>query len=100
MASPFPVWHHWFIRQTSQYKAVSAIKDREIRNLTKQAHDQFRRISAADDEGEEHDTCAMDLVLRREVVAAQKAGVELPEEESPAIQDEFLMLLVAVRIAP
>ena len=38
----------------------------------------------------------MGLVLRREVIAAQKAGVDLPEEESPAIQDELLMLLVAV----
>lgn len=38
----------------------------------------------------------MDLVLRREVTAAQKVGVDLPEEESPAIQDELPMLLVAV----
>ena len=38
----------------------------------------------------------MDLVLRREAIAAQKAGVELPEQESPAVQDELLMLLVAV----
>ena len=96
MASPFPVWHHWFIRQSSHYKANSAIKDQEIRRLTKQARDRFRRISIADSDGEEHDTCAMDLVLRREVIAAQKAGLELPEEESPAIQDELLMLLVAV----
>lgn len=99
MASPFPVWHHWLIRQSSQYKAQSAIKDKEIRYLTKRARDRFRRISDADDEGEEHDTCAMDLVLRREVIAAQKAGVEIRGEESRAIQDELLMLLVAVRIS-
>ena len=97
MASPFPVWHHWFIRQSSRYKANSVIKNREIRNLTKKARERFRRVSAATDEGEEHDTCAMDLVLRREVIAAQNAGVKLPEEESLAIQDELLMLLVAVR---
>ena len=96
MASPFPVWHHWFIRQSSQYKANNAIKDREIHQLTKHAQDRFRRTSNADNDGEEHETCAMDLVLRREVIAAQKAGVELPEEESPAVQDELLMLLVAV----
>ena len=98
MASPFPVWHHWFIRQSSRYKSNSAIKDQEIRNLTKRARDRFRRISAADDEGKEHDTCAMDLVLRQEVIAAQKAGIELPDGECPAIQDELLMLLIAVRI--
>lgn len=99
IASPFPVWHHWFIRQSSQYKAHSAIKDKEIRYLTRRARDRFRRISAAEDEGGEHDTCAMDLVLRREVIAAQKAGVEIREEENLAIQDELLMLLVAVRIS-
>ena len=97
MASPFPVLHHWFIRQSSRYRSNSAIKDQEIRNLTKRARDRFHRISAADDEGKEHDTCAMDLVLRREVIAAQKAGVEVPEGERPAIQDELLMLLIAVR---
>lgn len=97
MASPFPVLHHWFIRQSSQYKANIAIKDQEIRNLIKRARDRFRRILAADDEGKEHDMCAMDLVLRREIIAAQKAGVELPEGERPAIQDELLMLLIAVR---
>ena len=96
MASPFPVWHHWFIRQSPQYKANSTIKDREIQKLTKQARDRFRRISHADNDGEEYDKCAMDLVLRREVMAAQKAGVDLPVEENPAIQDELLMLLVAV----
>ena len=99
MASPFPVWHHWCIRQSSQYKANSAIKDREIRKITKCAQDRFRRISSPDNDGEEHDTCAMDLVLRREVITAQRAGVKLPQEESPAIQDELLMLLVAVRIS-
>ena len=96
MASPFPVWHHWFIRQSSQYKANNAIKDKEIHKLIKHAQDRFRRISKADIGGEEHETCAMDLVLRREVTAVQKARVELPEEGSPAIQDELLMLLVAV----
>lgn len=98
MASPFPVWHHWFIRKSSQYKANSVIKDQEIRKLTKRARYGFRSISNAESDGEEHDTCAMDLVLRREVIAAQKAGVDLPEEESLAVQDELLMLLVAVRI--
>ena len=96
MASPFPVWHHWFIRQSSHYKANNAIKDKEIHKLTKHAQDRFRRISNANIDGEEHETCAMDLVLRREVIAAQNARVELPEEESPAIRDELLMLLVAV----
>ena len=98
MASPFPVWHHWFIRQSSQYKAVNAIKDKEIHQLTKHAQYRFRRISNADNDGEEYETCAMDLVLRREVIATRKAGVELPEEESQAVQDELLMLLVAVCI--
>lgn len=98
MASPFPVCHHWFIRQSSQFKANSAIKDQEIRKLTKQAQDRFRRILNADNDREEHETCAMDLVLRREMIEAQKAGVDLPDEGSPAIRDELLMLLVAVRI--
>ena len=98
MASPFPVWHHWFIRKSSQYKANSATKDQEIRKLTKRARYRFRRVSNADNDGEEHDTCAMDLVLRRAVIAAQKADIDLPEEESLAVQDELLMLLVAVRI--
>lgn len=96
MASPFPVWQHWLIRQSSQYKANTAVKDQEIRELTKRARDRFCRISKVGKDAENHDTCAMDLVLRREVIAGQLAGAELPDQESPAIQDELLMLLVAV----
>lgn len=98
MASPSPTWHHWFIRQTAQYKNYNAIKDHEIRKIMRGAHRRFRDILEKDNVGEEHDTCAVDLVLRREMVAAQSAGLPLLKEENLEIQDELLMLLVAVSL--
>lgn len=98
ITSPSPTWHHWFIRQTAQYKRYNAIKDQEIRKITRGAHRRFRDILEKDKIGEEHDTCAVDLVLRREMVAAQSAGLPLPSEENLEIQDELLILLVAVSL--
>ncbi|OXV09973.1 hypothetical protein Egran_02264, partial [Elaphomyces granulatus] len=97
MGSPIRSLRHWMIRQTPIYKKYNAIRHREIRRILRTAYDRFQRLLENDTEvKEQHDTCAMDLVLRRELVAARKAGVHPSDpERNLEMQDELLMLLVA-----
>jgi cytochrome P450 len=97
MRSPFPAKHHWFLRQARQYKYYSAFKDREIDGLVRNARRRFEKLAAAGDIVVEDggDTCAMDLVLRREAIAFAKTGKRSPASDDRAMRDELAMLLVA-----
>ena len=97
MRSPFPAAHHWFLRQFRQYKHYSAFKDREIDSLIQNARIRFEKLAAEGDIVVEEggDTCAMDLVLRREAIAFAKTGTRSPAADDAAMRDELAMLLVA-----
>lgn len=105
MASPMPVVHHWLIRQTPTYRRYESIKNREIRRILNSAYARFKALKLSsglnfddDEANEQHDTCAMDLVLRREMISAARKGTVLPPPaKNLEMQDELLMLLVAVR---
>ena len=97
MRSPFPKYHHWMIRQTSTYKYYDAFKDREIMGLVHKSRERFAKLSSlTDEETSEFDTCAMDLVLRREAITARKIGTPLSTAGDLEMRDELAMLLVAV----
>lgn len=97
LTSPAPPLHHWILRQSPTYKKHWAVTKRVISNLIKDARERFSKLSDAE-MARDKDTCAMDLVLRRELSAAQKANVlanvkpPTPEE----IHDELFMFLIAV----
>ncbi|KAJ4419090.1 hypothetical protein N0V85_001188 [Neurospora sp. IMI 360204] len=106
MASPMPVLHHWLIRQTPTYRRYETIKNREILRILKSAYARFKALKLSSNldshsqeeanEQHQHDTCAMDLVLRREMISSERRGTILPPpEENLEMQDELLMLLVA-----
>ncbi|KAJ5595530.1 cytochrome P450 oxidoreductase [Penicillium hispanicum] len=96
LTSPAPPLHHWILRQTPTYKKHWAVTQRVISTLIKDARERFSNLSDAEMAGRA-DTCAMDLVLRRELSASQKANVlagvkpPMPEE----IHDELFMFLIA-----
>lgn len=97
MRSPFPKYHHWMIRQTSTYKYYDAFKDREIMGLVHKSRERFAKLSSlTEGDGSEFDTCAMDLVLRREAITARKIGAPLSTGADLEMRDELAMLLVAV----
>ena len=97
MRSPFPKYYHWILRQNSTYKYYDGYKNREIMGLVHKARDRFQKLSKlAEEEASEYDACAMDLVLRREVIAARKTAVPLAIAGDLEMRDELGMLLVAV----
>ncbi|KAJ0338621.1 hypothetical protein KNSL1_012347 [Colletotrichum chrysophilum] len=97
MRSPFPAKHHWWIRQSKQYKYYSSFKDKEIDRLIVRARLRFEKLTSQGDIviEDEGDTCAMDLVLRREAIAFAKTGQRSPASSDTAMRDELAMLLVA-----
>lgn len=97
LTSPIPPLHHWLLRQTPTYRKHWAITRHIISTLIEEARERFLKLSDAE-MARDKDTCAMDLVLRRELSAAQKAnvltGVKPPTPEE--IHDELFMFLIAV----
>lgn len=97
MRSPFPKYHHWIIRQTPTYKYYDAFKNREILGLVHKARDRFKKLcKLLEEEASEYDACAMDLVLRREIIAERKTAAPLLIAGDLDMRDELGMLLVAV----
>ena len=97
LTSPLPQWHHWLLRQMPQYKRHWAVKTRVMNDLITAARRRFAALPAADLH-ESRDTCAMDMVLRREATALQKSHLSTtfipPLEEET--HDELFMFLIAV----
>lgn len=68
----------------------------EVRDLMRKSCERFERINTHTEDGEDLDTCAMDLVLRREILTAKRTGnanLSNPTAD-PAMLQELLLLLL------
>lgn len=97
MGSPSPVWHHWFIRQTAKFKRHNATKNQEMKTVMEEAGRRFQDNLEKEEIGEEHDTCALDLVLRRQL-ANNKNSHHSKVGQNAELEDELTLMLVAVSI--
>ncbi|KAM5471942.1 hypothetical protein MauCBS54593_003349 [Microsporum audouinii] len=96
MKSPLPFIHLWYIRQTPRFRYYNGFKNRHIGRLIEQSRGRFKKLSALSEEETKYlDTCAMDLVLRREELSAKKTGTAPPPDANLAMRDELAMFLVA-----
>ncbi|KAK0644459.1 hypothetical protein B0T16DRAFT_197016 [Cercophora newfieldiana] len=94
--TPFPSITFFFMGLSPRYRRFMKLRDAEIQRLMAEACQRFQRMDENGD-GEELDTCAMDLVLRREIMMAKKKGLPVPDpSRDPAMLQELLMLLLAV----
>ncbi|KAI1172234.1 cytochrome P450 [Nemania sp. FL0916] len=93
--SPFPKWAQKMATYTSRYRKFRRTIITEIGLIMSKAVDRFQRIEAGKLEADESDTCMMDLVLRRQILEAKKAGRPLinPAKDHN-ITDEIFVLLV------
>ncbi len=92
-----------WLQSGPSFRRLKRSAEAELQRLMVAACERFERITTrdGDTDGEEMDTCAMDLVLRRETIAARKAGRPTPDPtKDPAMLQELLLLLVAVRALP
>ncbi|KAF4554576.1 Cytochrome P450-like protein 85 [Elsinoe fawcettii] len=87
--SPHPRVAHWFIRQTSGYKAAKAHKDQLIAERLEDAKRRLLTKDATDDMIH----CATDNMVRREQQAAEKEN-RAPTYDSAAAKDELMGFLV------
>lgn len=83
--SPLPRLHHWFLRQLPYMRRAKACKDNMIADELAKAESRLTHGAEAD----QGVRCALDDVLRREFLAAQKEG-RPPMHNTRTIYDEVL----------
>lgn len=83
VTSPMPVLTHWVIRQLPQYRRNHRIRDNFIRDEVEKTRLRFEGKAEKDLEVR----CAMDDIMRRELIACEKEGRE-PMYHSRAMYDE------------
>ncbi|KAI1135339.1 cytochrome P450 [Hypoxylon sp. FL0543] len=92
----WPALSRWRLKRNPEYRRYIGAKDREIDRILLDASARFQRVLDGSSDGEEHDTCAMDLVLRRNMIAAQKAGKPIPDPTKDVVmRDELLVYIYA-----
>ncbi|KAI0019469.1 cytochrome P450 [Xylariomycetidae sp. FL0641] len=92
--SLWPAFSQWRVKRSPDFQRYMQFKDREIDRLLLAAKARFERILDGQDDGERHDTCAMDLVLRRSMLAAQKAGKPFPDPtKDKKMRDELVLFI-------
>ncbi|KAK7757028.1 hypothetical protein SLS62_001044 [Diatrype stigma] len=92
----WPAFTRWRLQRNANFRRYMQMKDREIDRILLDASARFQRLLDGSSTGEEHDTCAMDLVLRRNMLAAQKAGKQVPDPTKDSkLRDELLLFIYA-----
>jgi hypothetical protein len=103
-----PALERWRLKRSNGYKEYISVRDGEINRILRAARARFERllrerggVQEKLTDLSEHDTCAMDLVLRRELLAAQKSGIPMRDPtQDPDMKDELSLLMWAVRPSP
>jgi hypothetical protein len=99
--APLPGFVVWLMSMTPRFRCLKTSTFAEIRRLVAGAIARFECLHVDAGDGGEHDTCAMDLVLRRKVMAARKIGLPPPDvTKEPAVLEELLLLLLGVSAYP
>ncbi|KAI1214429.1 cytochrome P450 [Annulohypoxylon truncatum] len=94
--SLWPALTRWRMQRNPAYRKYTETKDREIDRILLDASARFQKVLDGSNDGSEHDTCAMDLVLRRSMISAQKAGKPIPDPTKDAgMRDELLLFIYA-----
>lgn len=95
--SPMPTWSQKLQTYTPRHRKFRRTVSGEIIQAMKKAVDRYRRLEMGTLEADDSDTCMMDLVLRRQILEAKKAG-STPQDptEDEALLDEMFVMLVGV----
>lgn len=99
--SPSPRWSQKFESWTPRYRRFRKTVSTEIGNTMKKAVERFQRLELGQLENDESDTCMMDLVLRRQILAAKKAGSPPTDPiKNHDMLDEMFFMLVGLSFNP
>ncbi|KAK7752916.1 hypothetical protein SLS62_005075 [Diatrype stigma] len=94
-SKPSPKWAQKLETYTPRYRQFRAKVTAEISQYMKKAVDRFQRLDMGMLEAGALDTCMMDLVLRRQVLEAKKAGKPPtdPTRDMNMLDEMFVMLV-------
>lgn len=103
-SSLWPALSQWRIKRSRGFRDYVALKDRETGRLLSDAAARLHKVlqnegtaEHDEDHGEQYDSCLMDLVFRRSLLASQKAGQVLPDPATnDDLKDELLLMIFAV----
>lgn len=93
--TPVPKWAQKLETFTPRYRKFRSTVTNEITHAMEKAVDRFGRLEQGKLEADEHDTCMMDLVLRRQVLEAKKENRVLndPAKDQNMLDEMFVMLV-------
>ncbi|KAI1084678.1 cytochrome P450 [Whalleya microplaca] len=92
----WPAFTRWRLLRSKEYREYTRGRNQEVDRILRDATARFQQVLNGSGDGEEHDTCAMDLVLRRSMLAAQKAGKPVPDPTKDVkMRDELLLFIYA-----
>ncbi|KAJ8128210.1 hypothetical protein O1611_g5425 [Lasiodiplodia mahajangana] len=93
--SPMPKWAQKLETYTPRYRKFRATTTAEISKAMRNAVNRFQHLETGSLEPGDVDTCMMDLVLRRQIVEAKKAGKEPndPVKDQNMLDEMFVMLV-------
>lgn len=90
----FPPLQVWLMKKGKEYRRFNSLKNEQIERIMRSSIEKYQ--NAIENGTEAPDGCAMDLVLRREVQDAHKAGVPLRDlAKDVELRDEVFLLLWA-----
>ncbi|KAI1263763.1 cytochrome P450 [Xylariaceae sp. FL1019] len=93
--SPVPKWAQRMETLTPRYRQFRRIVTTEITRTMRTAVERFERLQTGNLEVGDHDTCMMDMVLRKQVLEAKKTGKPMTDPtKDPAMIDELFTMLV------
>lgn len=101
-SSPSPKWAQKIETWTPRYRACRKTIDREVGRPLRRAIERFENLELGKLELDDHDTCMVDLVLRRQILEAQKAGKKISAgaAQDKGLVDMLFSMLVAVCFLP
>jgi cytochrome P450 len=86
-------WRLKFVKFTPRYRRVRKTMNSEMQRLVAAARDRFQQLGQSQGACRNaEETCAMDLVLRRELLAAEKADFV----HATDIEQELMLFMIAV----
>ncbi|KAK0658910.1 putative cytochrome P450 E-class, group IV [Cercophora samala] len=94
-ATPFPTWAIKFEVMKPRFRRFRKIVTQEMSRAMKKAMMRYEGLDLDRLQQDTIDTCAMDLVLRKQALQAKKAGVEPSDPtKDVAMLDEMFVLLI------
>jgi hypothetical protein len=95
--SPSPKLAQKFETYTPRYRKFRSTVSGEMRRAMKKAVGRYQSLEIGSLEDDAVDTCAMDLVLRRQILQAKRAGVAPSDPTKDEIMlDEMFVMMVGV----